>query len=101
MKRKSVKMAMSTAAALVLMLGVYTSCEKDKDKGGGIGVNPENGVRVEQSGDSANIPEIPAGAVRENQEQEDWSQTFEIDLSDPNSGSSSHSFSDEVGSDSD
>jgi len=88
MKRKSIKAILLIAAVLVMMV-VFAACEKDKDDNGS-GVQPGNEVN-QQSGDGANLPEIPPGAVRERQDE--GSQTFQIDPNDPNSDSFSHSFS--------
>ena len=85
MRRKSIK-AILLIAAVLMMTVVFAACEKDEDSG-----NPSDNVVNQQSGDGVNLPDIPPGAVRERQDE--GSQTFEIDLNDPDSGSFSHSFS--------
>jgi len=85
MKRETFRTILLIAVVLIMMVAL-TACKKDEN----IGKIPEN-VEKEQSSGSVNLPDIPPGAVKERQEE--GSQTFKIDLDDPNSGSFSHSFS--------
>ena len=87
MKRKSITVVW-VIATIAMMMFALSACVDDKDNDND--TQSENGA-THQSSDDIALPSIPPDAVRE--QQGEGSQIFEVDQSNTDSGSFSHSFS--------